>query len=164
MSVGTGALHVITSPLSVAALVGLVVALAGIPVRGLVISAIVACVGSVAASSTGGLSALATAACVCACGAYAALGLPPRMAAAPFVAALAGMGAGGGAELDKITVPALLGVLGCVGLVTTGGLALMEDLARFPLWRRTGSIARRALGAWVLALGMLMGALALRTG
>jgi hypothetical protein len=165
-SLGSGALHLLTSPLSLAALAGLVLVLGARPVPPAwalaLLAAAAAAGGAVLAATT---PAWVAPACVALLGLLAAAALPLPASAAAVLALLGGAGAGIGAQLDApLAWKPVAGAAVTLGFALTALLAGYGDLAA---WRRAGAVlplARRILGAWVAAIGLLLGALALFQG
>jgi hydrogenase/urease accessory protein HupE len=150
-----GALHVLTAPLAVAMVIGTAAAVARCePDRRIECVALLAVIAAAASawlpqhwSHVAALGAIAVGAC-------AVLDARPSRALAYALTALAGMAVGVASRLD---VPGLAAALGA-GLAAGLGMAwCVEGLAR--IGERV-PIARRVLGAWVVAIGALTGALA----
>jgi hydrogenase/urease accessory protein HupE len=155
----SGALHVLVTPLAVATIIGLGAALVRASDRATV-TGIAAAAG--AAAAVGWLAlplpagpAAAGAAVV---GLAAALAGRLPLAAAALLGLLAGATAGTSAGSQTQAVAPALGAAFAAALIC---VAIVEIAARLP---RTLQLAPRILGAWVAAIGLLMGALALRAG
>jgi len=160
----TGALHVVTSPLALAAMGGLIAALMGIGETLSLGCAGVAAVGAAAtAALPGHFAPFAAPAAVVVVGLSASLGLQPGSVVAAMLALIAGLAAGIATDLDVPSWEGVIGVAGTVLLVIGGAVAGLDDLSRLPGLARVLPIGRRVLGSWVAAIGLLLGALALRT-
>lgn len=156
----SGALHLLLSPLSVAAVIGLVAALprtaAALPVPAIALGA-----GAAFVAAGLGLPVVATAAPigVIVLGLVAAAARPlPRWADA-VLAVLAGLTAGGAAELDAPGWTAGAGVALTMAYGVVCGVAGLAALQRRPALATPVTLARRIAGAWVAALGLLLAAL-----
>jgi hypothetical protein len=195
-----GALHVLTSPLALAALLGLVAALFGIEeqlcfsvaamtavtaasaaVLTAVFASYLAGLAGAGSAQTGGASvspaggrflvmawanfspALAPLGVVLV-GLAALVGWRHTQRAALGLAILAGITAGIAAQLDNGRWQSVLGLTGCVALITIVGLIAFHELKRFSSLQSILPIARRVLGSWVMALGLLLAVLAVRNG
>lgn len=153
----SGALHLAVSPLSVASLLGTAAALGGTDVRdagraALAGSALGAC-AALAYQVPGGLAAPAAAVL----GGIAVLALRPQGRFALCVGSLGGIATAIAGRPDTIEWPVGPGAALFIFLGLSLATAAFHELdARFPL-------VRRVAGAWVAAIGLLLGALALRT-
>lgn len=164
-SVWTGALHLLTSPLAVAALVGLVLALFGVAERMSLVAAGCAAVASALAGAVPAhIPAFVVPAAVVILGLSAAAGLKPSKPAAVLLSLLAGLAAGAASDLDNPSWQGVIGIAGVVLFVTISALAAFEDLVRLTWLQQALPIGRRILGSWVAAIGLLLGALAIRSG
>jgi hypothetical protein len=164
-SVWTGALHLLTSPLAVAAMVGLVLALFGVQERMSLVAAVCAAATSaLAAAVPAQIPAFAVPAVVVVLGLSAAAGLKPSKPVAVLLSLLAGLAAGAASDLDNPSWQGVIGIAGVMLFVTISALAALEDLARVAWLKNILPIARRILGSWVSAIGLLLGALAIRSG
>lgn len=164
-SVLTGFLHLVTSPLSIAAVAGLALALLGLEEPWSLVCAAAAGLGTAfAAALPAQVSAYAAPGGVVLVGLTAAIGQQPGRWLAPGLALCAGLAAGKAVELDAVTWEAVIGASGTVVFVTGCALVAHDDIVRFPWVRRILPIARRVLGSWVAAIGLLLGALAIRAG
>jgi hydrogenase/urease accessory protein HupE len=153
----SGALHVLVTPLAVATIVGLGAALARASDR-----AGVAAFGAIGGGAiAAGMLALPALADVAA-GGTVIVGLAAAMvrrmplAAAVLLSLVAGAAAG---TLAAPPTPAILPALGTGFAAALLCLATVEIATRLP---RPLQLAPRIIGAWVAAIGLLMGALALR--
>ena len=163
-SVWTGALHLLTSPLAVAALIGLVLALFGVQERMSVIAAGCAAAASALAGAVPAqIPAFAVPAAVVVLGLSAAAGLKPSKTSTVLLSLLAGMAAGAASDLDNPSWQGVIGIAGVMLIVTIGALAAFEDLIRLAWLQNLMPVGRRILGSWVAAMGLLLGALAIRS-
>ena len=163
-SVWTGALHVLTSPLAVAAMVGLVLALSGVQERMSLVAAVCAAATSaLAAAVPTQIPAFVVPAAVVVLGLSAAAGLKPSKAGTVLLSLLAGL-AGRASDLDTPSWQGVIGVAGVMLFVTISALAALDDLVRLAWLKNILPIGRRILGSWVAAIGLLLGALAIRSG
>ena len=164
-SVWTGALHLLTSPLAVAAMVGLVLALFGVQERmSLVAAGCAAVTSALAAAAPAQIPAFAVPAAVVVLGLSAAAGWKPSRLGAVLLSLLAGLAAGAASDLDNPSWQGVIGIAGVMLFVTISALAALEDLARLAWLKNVLPIARRILGSWVAAIGLLLGALTIRSG
>ena len=164
-SVWTGALHLLTSPLAVAAMVGLVLALFGVHERMSLVAAVCAAATSaLAAAVPTQIPAFAVPAAVVVLGLSATAGLKPSRLGTVLLSLLAGLAAGTASDLDNPSWQGVIGIAGVMLFVTISALAALDDMTRLPSLTNVLPIARRILGSWVAAIGLLLGALAIRTG
>lgn len=163
-SIWGGAQHFLTSPLSLAALLGLAAAFFGTPERVFFPAIVVAgvCAGG-AAALAGWLPSAAAPAAIVAVGLSAVAGWTPPYVAALALAVLGGSAAGLAAELDAHSWQGSIGVTAAMMLPLFSALAVSEDLTKLPRLAAILPIARRVLGSWVAAMGLLMTALAFHT-
>ena len=160
----TGALHVVTSPLAIAAMGGLIAALMGIGEAWSLGCAGVAAVSAAAtAALPGHFAPFAAPAAVVVVGLSASLGLQPRSFIAALLALTAGLATGIATDLDVPSWEGVIGVAGTVLFIIGGAVAGLDDLSRLPRLSRILPIGRRVLGSWVAAIGLLLGALAVKT-
>lgn len=151
-----GALHVFVAPLSVVTITGLAAALAPIP-RG---ESGLEIVAAVLAAALGAWLltpwAQGAAAAAIAVGLTAALGVTPGRTIALPLAVAAGLGIGSATALDAPTLIGGAGVALSAFMALAGAVAVFQEVEpRLPL-------ARRVAGAWVGAIGLLIGAIYLR--
>jgi hypothetical protein len=165
-SIWSGALHLLTSPLSVAALVGLTAALFGCREKILLAVALVSGVAAGVAAALGphipaNVAAWAGPAAVVVVGlvAVAALLLPDVAALA--LSLLAGLAAGLASGLDAPGWQGVIGVAGSATFLLGCALSASHDLLALRRIASVLPVARRVLGAWVAAIGLLTGALAI---
>ena len=160
-SIWGGAQHFFTSPLSLAALLGLAAAFFGTSERVFFPSIVLAggCAGG-AAALAGSLPAAAAPAALVAVGLAAVAGWTPSRTAALALAVLGGTAAGLAADLDARSWQGSIGVAAAMMLPLFAALAASEDLIKLPRLAAIFPIARRVLGSWVAAMGLLMTALA----
>ncbi len=166
-----GVLHLLTSPLSMAALLGLIVALAGISERLSLMAGLCAAAASAAAATapmfSAHLAASTAPAAVAVIGLTSVLALKPSATGAVLLSLLAGLAAGQAADLDNPEWQGVAGIAGVVLFITLAALGASEDIARVlqskQAWLKTAlPIARRVVGSWVTAMGLLLTALALQ--
>ncbi len=158
-------MHLLTSPLAVAATAGLVLALLGIQERMSLVAAVCAAATSaLAAAVPTQIPAFAVPAAVVVLGLIAAAGLQPSRPGTVLLSSLAGLAAGTASDLDTPSWQGVIGVAGVMLFVTVSALAALDDLARLAWLKNVLPIARRILGSWVAAIGLLLGALAIRSG
>jgi hypothetical protein len=160
-SIWGGAQHFLTSPLSLAALLGLAAALFGTTERVFFPAIVLAGVCAAgAAALAGGLPSAAAPAAIVLIGLAAVAGWTPTRAAALALAVVGGSAAGLAADLDARSWQGSIGVAAALMLPLFGALAASEDLIKLPRLAAILPIARRVLGSWVAAMGLLMTALA----
>ena len=164
-SIWGGAQHFFTSPLSLAALLGLAAAFFGTSERVFFPSVVLAgvCAGG-AAALAGWLPAGAAPAAIVAVGLAAVAGWTPPRTAALTLAVLGGTAAGLAADLDARSWQGSIGVAAAMMLPLFAALAASEDLIKLPRLAAILPIARRVFGSWVAAMGLLMTALAFHVG
>lgn len=159
----SGALHLLTSPLSLAALAGAVAALCGLQGRWLVAASAVVAIGVAAGCIWSGQLPLYTpSAAIVIVGLVAVSGIRMSTRFSMPVALLAGLAAGIAASLDEVITPAVIGASLPAFVITAYALASYADFSHLPKVQSIGPIARRVLGAWVAAIGLLLFALELR--
>ena len=203
--VWSGAMHVLTSPLALAALLGLVAALFGIEER---LSFGVAVITATSAAMMALLTILLTSyladltsadpvsvglaqairasfglysisflavlwanfsqalapvgvACI---GLIALIGWRHTRTAAISLGLLAGGVVGLAAQLDNGYWQSVLGLMTCTAFIAACGLITFRWLKRLTHLQPILPIARRVLGSWVVALGLLLAVLAVRNG
>ena len=165
----SGVFHFFVSPLSIVAVAGLVAALTvgsigsiGRPELPFLAFAISGLCGFLSARFPIHGAALAAAVGVVLVGISAASGHNAKQWLSPVLAALGGTAAGAAVELDTVT----WGSASCVGVAifyfTFVGVAAFQHLQTRPRLQAVMPIALRVVGAWVTAIGALLGALALR--
>ena len=164
-SVWAGALHLLTSPLAVAAMVGLVLALFGVQEKLSLLAAGCAAVASALAAAVPALTpAFAVPAAVVVLGLSAAAGLKPSTLGTVLLSLLAGFAAGAGSELDNPSWQGVIGIAGVMLFVTISALAALDDLATLAKLKNILPIGRQIMGSWVADIGLLLGALAIFSG
>jgi hypothetical protein len=77
------------------------------------------------------------------------------------IAALAGIAIGVASEPDVRSLGGAFGVGVMVMVIASAGIELLLWIAAKDKWRVAAEIGRRVIGAWVAAVGLLLGALAL---
>lgn len=171
-SVLAGALHLLTSPLAIAALLGLVLALLGIPERLSFVAGGLAAAASAAAAAAPAFSvhlgAASAAAAVVVIGLCSVFAIKPSVLGVVLLSLLAGAAAGQAADLDSVSWQAVIGVAGAMLFITISALAASEDIAalvqrRLPWLKTALPVARRIVGSWIAAMGLLLAALALHS-
>ena len=161
-SIWTASAHLFTSPLSLAALIGLALVLFGIREPLSVLAAALAATAAVLATllSTH-IPAVVAPAAVAVIGLSAVAGWRPSAAFSLLLALLAGLAAGSAADLEQPRWQELTG-MAVTGMITAFWLlALSDNLNRSGRFRTLIPLARRVLGSWVAAIALLLGALAL---
>lgn len=161
-SIWTATFHLGTSPLSLAALIGLALVLFGMGEPWSVIAAALAAAAAVAATALSPyLAPVLAPAAVVIIGLSAVAGWSPPTAFAFALALLAGLAAGSAADLDQPRWQDLLGMGATVLIATFWLLAVSDNINRSGRLKTVLPIARRVLGSWVAAIALLVGALAL---
>jgi hypothetical protein len=168
-----GVLHVITTPMCYALLLGLALAALGLDdqqhysVAGVAAGA--ACL-TLLLIAWAGLDVHGRWAQAFTAGAAAALGLLAiygRPLARPWIflfAAISGSAACLAAQLDRLHWPSLISMSASIGLITALFSVVWRDLRRLPKISIHLSLAARIAGAWIACIGMLILALSLKPG
>ena len=165
-----GVLHLLVSPLSIAALLGLIIALAGVPERQALAAGVCAAAAAAAAATvpalSGHLPTSVAPAAVVVIGLTSVFALKPSATGAMLLALLGGAAAGQAADLDAPDWQGIAGIAGVVLFVVLSALGGSEDLTRTLktklVWLKAVlPIARRVVGSWLAAIGLLLTALAL---
>ena len=160
-SVWTASYHLLTSPLSLAALIGLALVLFGIREPASFIAAALASAAAVLATLwLVHIPPVAAPAAVVVIGLSAVAAWKPSTGSAFVLAALGGLAAGSAAELEQPRWQDLAGMAVTVLIATFWLLATAENLNQSGRLRSVLPIARRVLGSWVAAIALLLGALA----
>ena len=149
-SIWTASAHLFTSPLSLAALIGLALVLFGIREPWSVLAA------GLAAPN---IPALAAPAAVVILGLGAVSGGKPSTALALVLAVLAGLAAGLAADLEQPRWQDLVGMAVTVMIAAFWLLAVSDNLNTSGRFSALLPVARRVLGSWVAAMALLLGAL-----
>ena len=161
----SGAAHLLTSPLSLAAMVGLLASMADAkdpwPIIAGAIAGTLATVGVMLSEALAYWTGPAGAILV---GLVAVAGPKPVPWAMAALSCAAGLSAGSSAQLDVPTWPAALGAGTVVFITTAAGLAAFDALPASARLQSAVAMARRITGAWVVAIGVLLGALAVKMG
>lgn len=163
-SIWTASAHLFTSPLSLAALIGLALVLFGIREPLSVLAAGLAAAAAVlAVFFSGQIPAIVAPAAVVVIGLVAVAGWRPPVAFSMLLALLAGLAAGSAADLEQPRWQEMTGMGMTVMVCTFWLLALSQNLSLNPGVRLQAllPIARRILGSWVAAMALLLGALVL---
>ncbi len=164
-AVWDGALHILTSPLSLAALVGAIAVLAGIRERLIfAISVIAATSAGTAFLISGYMPKFAPPAMIAVVGLLGVAAWRPSATFALVIAVFAGLAGGFAAELDAPSGLTIGGVFLAVMIILGGVLTAYQDLASLQKLAPILPIAKRVLGSWVAAMGLLMATLALHAG
>lgn len=164
-AVWDGALHILTSPLALAALVGAIAVLAGVRERLIFVVSFVAAVSAGAAFLISGyLPAYATPAMIAAIGLIGVGAWRPSTAFAYAIAVFSGLSGGLAAELDSPSIATIAGVFLTEIAILGGVLTAYQDLSSIEKLTAVLPIAKRVLGSWVAAIGLLMTALAFHVG
>lgn len=164
-AVWDGALHLLTSPLSLAALVGVSVVLTGVRERlifALALSAALSAGAAVLISSD--LPAYATPAVIAAVGLMGVGAWRPSETFAFAIAAFAGLAGGLAADLHSPSMQTIAGVFLAEFFILAGVLTAYFHIASMQKLVGVLPIAKRVLGSWVAAIGLLMTTLALQMG
>lgn len=161
-SIWTATAHLFTSPLSLAALIGLALVLFGIREPLSVLAAALAATAAVLATllSTH-IPAVVAPAAVVVIGLSAVAGWRPSAAFSLLLALLAGLAAGSAADMEQPRWQELTGMAVTVMISAFWLLALSDNLNRSGRFQTLIPLARRVLGSWVAAIALLLGALAL---
>lgn len=160
----SGVFHFLVSPLSIAAVAGLVATLAigraELPFAAFAVSGVS---GFLLACFPIQGAALAAAAGVVLVGISAASGYKLRGWLPPVLAACGGAAAGAAVELDAVSWGSASGVGVAIFYFTFVGVTASQNLQARHRFQAVTPIALRVVGAWVSAIGALLGALALRS-
>lgn len=157
-----GVQHFVTSPLSLASLCGVWVALMGVQERRLLAVALVAgAAAGLGAALAGYAPAYAAPVAIVVVGLSAVAALKPSNAGAMVLAFISGMASGVAADLDAPSWPGVIGVTAVEIFILGCALAVAHDLARIAKLQTVLPIARRVVGSWVAAMGLLMAVLAI---
>lgn len=164
-AVWDGALHILASPLSLAALVGASSVLAGINERHIFAISLSAAVSAgVAFLAASYLPAFATPAMIALVGLIGVSAWRPPTTFAYGIAIFAGLSGGLAAELESPSIATVLGVFLTEIFILGGTLTAYQDLASLEKLEEVLPVAKRVLGSWVAAIGLLMAALAFHVG
>ncbi|HEY6898384.1 MAG TPA: hypothetical protein VI279_14080 [Rhodocyclaceae bacterium] len=159
----SGVLHFLVSPLAVAAVLGLVASLAASREESMLWSACIAGMLAMVGArlGLGSIALLAPAGAVLA-GLAAASGWALNWWLAILLAAVAGASAGSATALDVPNWPTAMGVAFAVTYIGLSGIAYLWAIEAKPRLKIPFGIGRRIVGAWVAAIGLLLGTLALK--
>ena len=161
-SIWTASFHLFTSPLSLAALIGLALVLFGIREPLSVVAAGLAAVAAMLATLfSPHIPAVMAPAAVVIIGLGAVAGWKPSAAFSLVLALLAGLAAGSAADLEQPRWQELIGMAVTVMIAAFWLLAVSDNLNTSGRFRAILPVARRVLGSWVAAIALLLGALAL---
>ena len=161
-SIWTASAHLFTSPLSLAALIGLALVLFGIREPLSVFAAALAAAAAVLATLfSAHIPSVTASAAVVVIGLSAVAGWRPSAAFSMLLALLAGLAAGSAADLEQPRWQELIGMAVTVMVCAFWLLAVSDNLSRSGRFQALISIGRRVLGSWVAAIALLLGALAL---
>ena len=158
----SGVTHFLTSPLALAACIGLVVAVfvvdeKRVPVL-VITSALAASLGAISVDyATTYLAAVL----VVLIGLTGVFAWSLSSTAAVLLALVAGFTSGLASELEPPTLARALGVAATQAALLAGALYTVPALDRVVQLKALTPIARRVLASWVAAIGMLMAALAI---
>ncbi|MEO8013447.1 hypothetical protein [Polaromonas sp.] len=160
-SIWTASAHLFTSPLSLAALIGLALVLFGIREPLSVLAAALAAAAAVVACALSTqIPAVVAPAAVVVIGLSAVAGWRPSAAFSLLLALLAGLAAGSAADLEQPRWQELTGMAVTVMVCAFWLLAVTDNLNRSGRLQALIPLARRVLGSWVAAIALLLGALA----
>ena len=163
-SIWSASAHLLTSPLSLAALIGLALVIFSTRESVLVLAAALAATASVLASAfSAHIPDVVAPAAVVILGLSAVFAWRPSTAFSLLLAVLAGLAAGFAADMEQPRWQELTGMAATVMIFTFWLLAVSNNLnlnhnARL---KTLLPIARRIVGSWVAAVAFLLGALAL---
>ena len=156
----SGITHFGTSPVSLAAFVGLLAIVYVVHETRVARLVVAAGMSAGASSFLAGLSPVYVAPVVVAAlglAAVFAMAVTPRASIA--LAMVAGFAGGVGAELDPPSLARAAGVAIAQAALLGGALYTLPELDRIERLKTVLPIARRVLGSWVAAIGLLMAAL-----
>ena len=161
-SIWTASAHLLTSPLSLAALIGLALVLFGIrePLS-VIASALAAAAAAVATFFSPSIPPVMAPAAVVIIGLCAVAGWKPAAMFSPMLAVLAGLAAGSAADLEQARWQDLTGMAVTVMIAVFWLLATADNLNTSGRLQAILPVARRVLGSWVAAIALLLGALVL---
>lgn len=160
-TVWDGTLHLVTSPLSVAATLGLVLAVLGLEEPWTVMVALLAgAAAALGAAMQGQLPGFMAPFSVVVLGLCAVAGWKPSAPVSAALALVAGLAAGVAADLEGPRIQDLIGIALTVMIVVLALLSALDDLGRLRKLVPIMPMARRVLGSWIAAMGLLLGALA----
>ena len=161
-SIWTASHHLFTSPLSLAALIGLALVLFGIrEPASFIAAALASAAAALATLWLVHIPPVAAPAAVVVIGLGAVAAWKPSTGWAFVLAALAGLAAGSAAQLEQPRWQDLAGMAVTVLIATFWLLATAENISHSGRLQAALPIARRVLGSWVTAIALLLGALAL---
>ena len=161
VSIWTATQHLFTSPLSLAALIGLALAIFGIREPASFIASVLAAAAAVLATVfLPHIPPVAAPVAVGLIGLSAVAGWNPSAGAAFILAALAGLAAGAAADLQPARWQDLVGMGVTVLVATFWLLASADNLKQSGRLQAVLPITRRVLGSWVAAMALLLSALA----
>lgn len=161
-SIWTASAHLFTSPLSLAALIGLALVLFGIREPLSVFAAALAAAAAVVACAlVTHIPAVVAPAAVVVIGLSAVAGWRPSAVFSLLLALLAGLAAGAAADMEQPRWQELTGMAVTVMISAFWLLALSDNLNRSGRLQTLIPLGRRILGSWVTAIALLLGALAL---
>ncbi len=156
-----GTLHLVTSPLSVAATLGLVLAVLGLEEPWTVVVALLAgAAAALGAAMLAQLPGFMAPFAIVVLGLCAVAGWKPSALVSAALALVAGLAAGVAADLEGPRIQDLIGIALTVMIVVLALLSALDDLGRLRRLVPIMPMARRVLGSWIAAMGLLLGALA----
>lgn len=156
-----GVFHFAISPLAIAAALGFTAAIVSIDDRSVLLAVGIAAVAAFVAvvwAPASWLPYVAIGPIVS--GLLAVSGWRAHRLVVAIIAAISGVAIGIASEPDVRTSGGAFGVSVMVMVIASAGVELFLWIAA-QRWGRVADIARRVLGAWVAAIGLLLGALAL---
>ncbi len=160
----SGVMHFFVSPLAVAATLGLVVALAASRDEAMLWAVSLAALAAVFGARYGPeISPLVGTGTAVFCGLLAASGREPKRMLALALAPVAGVGVGSSVGLDVAAWPGAIGAAFAAGYLALLGISVLRLALTRPRLAAILLLGRRVLGAWVAAMGLLLGTLAVRT-
>lgn len=157
-----GASHFLTSPLSIASVVGLCAALFGVHEKlALAVAMVAGAAAGVGSAAAHYVPTFFAPAAVVVVGLCAVIGRKPSVIGALLVATIAGLAGGIAADVDAPSWPGAIGIAGAMMFPVACTLAAAHDIGSFQRLQSVLPIARRVLGSWVAAIGLLTTTLAI---
>jgi hypothetical protein len=157
-----GIQHWASSPLTWASLCGVWVALMGVSERLVLPLAVLAgAAAGLGAALAGYFPAYVAPATIVVVGLCAVAAYKPSNTGAMVLALISGMAGGVAADLDVPSWPGVIGVTAAEMFALGCALAAGHDLTRIGKLQTVLPIARRVVGSWVAAMGLLMAVLAI---
>lgn len=162
----TGVVHILVSPLSIAALIALVAGCNRIKDPfSVVLGTMAGLAGGLATSAASSFPYWFSYAGVVVLGLCAVAGFKPGRWVAAALALGAGLTAGHASGIESPALPSVVGaglILGFLAAAGLSGLQALDESTAAPRIRSALPLARRVLGAWAMAIALLTGALAIK--